>query len=60
MLTPGHTLNRRDFLRASAGGGFALGGLLGLGMDLRAAQENAVIATQLGISLVALLLNFAA
>jgi formate dehydrogenase major subunit len=33
-------LNRRDFLRASAGGGFALGGLLGLGMDLRAAQES--------------------
>jgi formate dehydrogenase major subunit len=30
--------NRRDFLRASAGGGFALGGLLGLGLDLRAAQ----------------------
>jgi formate dehydrogenase major subunit len=32
--------NRRDFLRASAGGGFALGGLLGLGVDLRAAQEE--------------------
>jgi formate dehydrogenase major subunit len=31
-------LNRRDFLRTSAGGGFALGGLLGLGLDLRAAQ----------------------
>ena len=34
-------LSRRDFLRASAGGGFALGGLLGLGLDLRAAQEGA-------------------
>src|SRR5262245_29737145 len=34
------TLNRRDFLRRSAGGGFALGGLLGLGLDLRAAQRE--------------------
>ena len=33
-------LSRRDFLRASAGGGFALGGLLGLGLDLRAAQAE--------------------
>jgi formate dehydrogenase major subunit len=33
--------NRRDFLRASAGGGFSLGGLLGLGLDLRAAQAEA-------------------
>jgi formate dehydrogenase major subunit len=33
--------NRRDFLKASAGGGFALGGLLSLGLDLRAAQEEA-------------------
>jgi formate dehydrogenase major subunit len=32
--------NRRDFLRRSAGGGFALGGLLGLGLDLRAAQQE--------------------
>ena len=31
-------LNRRQFLRRSATGGFALGGLLGLGLDLRAAQ----------------------
>jgi formate dehydrogenase major subunit len=31
---------RRDFLRASAGGGFALGGVLGLGMDLRAAEQQ--------------------
>jgi hypothetical protein len=28
------TLNRRDFLRHSTAGGFALGGLLGLGLDL--------------------------
>jgi formate dehydrogenase major subunit len=33
-------LNRRDFLRRSAGGGFALGSLLGLGLDLRAAQRE--------------------
>ncbi len=34
-------LNRRDFLRTSAVGGFTLGGLLGLGLDLRAAQAEA-------------------
>jgi formate dehydrogenase major subunit len=34
-------LNRRDFLRRSVGGGFGLGGLLGLGFDLRAAQHEA-------------------
>jgi formate dehydrogenase major subunit len=34
------TLNRRDFLRHSVGGGFALGGLLGLGLDLQAAQSE--------------------
>jgi formate dehydrogenase major subunit len=33
--------SRRDFLRASAKGGFALGGLFGLGADLRAAHEEA-------------------
>jgi formate dehydrogenase major subunit len=33
-------LNRRDFLRHSVGGGFALGGLLGLGLDLRAAERE--------------------
>jgi formate dehydrogenase major subunit len=33
-----HGMSRRDFLRTSAGGGFALGGLLGLGLDLRAAH----------------------
>src|ERR1700730_9651198 len=32
--------NRREFLRTSAAGGFALGGLLGLGLDLRAAQAE--------------------
>jgi formate dehydrogenase major subunit len=32
--------NRRDFLRHSVGGGFALGSLLGLGLDLRAAQQE--------------------
>jgi formate dehydrogenase major subunit len=32
-------LDRRQFLRASAGG-FALGSIFGLGMDLRAAQEH--------------------
>jgi formate dehydrogenase major subunit len=33
-------LHRRDFLKASAGGGFALGSLMGLGLDLRAAQAD--------------------
>src|SRR5204863_6306921 len=33
-------LTRRSFLRASTGGGFALGGLLGFGADLRAAQDE--------------------
>jgi formate dehydrogenase major subunit len=32
--------NRRDFLRHSVGGGFALGSLMGLGLDLRAAQRE--------------------
>ena len=32
--------SRREFLRTSVGSGFAFGGLLGLGMDLRAAQEE--------------------
>jgi formate dehydrogenase major subunit len=35
-----HSVSRRDFLRTSAGGGFALGGLLALGTDLRAAQAE--------------------
>ena len=39
-MRPDTAPTRRDFLRASAGGGFALGGLLGLGLDLRAAQEE--------------------
>jgi formate dehydrogenase major subunit len=33
-------LNRRDFLRTTAGGGFTLGSLFGLGLDLRAAQAE--------------------
>jgi formate dehydrogenase major subunit len=33
-------LSRREFLRTSAGGGFSLGGLLGLGLDLHAAQTE--------------------
>ncbi len=33
-------VTRREFLRSSARGGFALGGLLGLGVDLRAAQAQ--------------------
>jgi formate dehydrogenase major subunit len=33
-------LSRRDFFRTSAVGGFALGGMLGLGFNLRAAQEE--------------------
>src|SRR6516225_7913108 len=32
--------DRRTFLRTTVGGGFALGGLLGLGFDLRAAQHE--------------------
>jgi len=32
--------SRRDFLQASLGGGFTLGSMLGLGLDLRAAQEE--------------------
>src|SRR5882672_8316352 len=40
MSTTGAAPNRRDFLRASFGGGFTLGGLLGLGLDLRAAQDE--------------------
>src|SRR4051794_14090502 len=41
MTPPAAQPDRRDFLKTSAGGGFALGGLLGLGLDLRAAQEQA-------------------
>ena len=32
--------SRRDFLRTGVRGGFTFGGLLGLGLDLRAAQEE--------------------
>jgi formate dehydrogenase major subunit len=38
MTASATAFNRRDFLRA--GGGFALGGLLGLGFDLRAAKAE--------------------
>lgn len=41
MSSAGPALERRAFLKATAGGGFTLGGLLGLGLDLRAAQEEA-------------------
>src|SRR5438105_2979048 len=41
MTASPSNLNRRGFLKAAAGGGFALGGLLGFGLDLRAAQEEA-------------------
>src|SRR5262249_30244014 len=34
-------VSRRDFLKTSAGGGFALGGLLSLGLDLPAAHDEA-------------------
>jgi formate dehydrogenase major subunit len=40
MTSTTASFNRRDFLRTSTGGGLALGGLLGLGMDLRAAQTE--------------------
>jgi formate dehydrogenase major subunit len=40
MSASGVSFNRRDFLRTTTGGGIALGGLLGLGMDLRAAQAD--------------------
>jgi formate dehydrogenase major subunit len=39
MISPPSGPSRRDFLRTSAG--FSLGGLFGLGLDLRAAQEEA-------------------
>ncbi len=39
MTTSPSSLDRRDFLR-TASGGFALGGLLSLGFDLRAAQDE--------------------
>jgi formate dehydrogenase major subunit len=40
MTVGGRDWSRREFLRASAGGGIALGGLLGLGMNLQAAQSE--------------------
>jgi formate dehydrogenase major subunit len=35
------SFDRRDFLRYSVAGGFSLGGMLGLGLDLRAAEREA-------------------
>jgi formate dehydrogenase major subunit len=35
------SFDRRDFIKTTAAGGFSLGGLFGLGLDLRAAQEEA-------------------
>ncbi|MCI0458526.1 MAG: twin-arginine translocation signal domain-containing protein [Gemmataceae bacterium] len=40
MTASNEGLDRRDFLKAAAGGGFALGSLLSLGLDLRAAQAE--------------------
>src|ERR1700724_2219399 len=40
MTSPHTSLNRREFLRGTAGGGLALGGLLGLGFNLQAAQAE--------------------
>jgi formate dehydrogenase major subunit len=40
MTSSLHEFSRREFFRATAGGGLALGGLLGFGMDLRAAHER--------------------
>lgn len=34
------TVDRREFFKATTAGGFSLGGLLGLGLDLRAAKEE--------------------
>ncbi len=41
MSAAGTSLHRRDFLKSTAAGGFTIGSLLGLGLDLRAAQEEA-------------------
>jgi formate dehydrogenase major subunit len=41
MTQVASSLHRRTFLKTTASGGFTLGGLLGLGIDLRAAQEEA-------------------
>lgn len=41
MSTHSGAVSRRDFMRVGAVGGFSLGGILGLGADLRAAQAEA-------------------
>ncbi len=40
MAAPGSGLNRREFFKASAGSGFALGSLFGLGLDLQQAKAQ--------------------
>ena len=40
MSTAQRGLDRREFLKSSTSGGFALGSLLSLGLDLRAAQAE--------------------
>jgi formate dehydrogenase major subunit len=40
MSDPTPRPHRRDFLRRSSAGGFTLGGMLGLGADLRAAHQE--------------------
>ena len=40
MRSAAGNLNRREFLRTASAGGFAAGGLLGLGMDLGAAEAE--------------------
>lgn len=41
MAAADTSLHRRAFLKTTASGGFTLGGILGLGLDLRAAQDDA-------------------
>jgi formate dehydrogenase major subunit len=41
MVSATGSVSRRDFLRTSAAGGFSLGGLFGLGLNLATAQEEA-------------------
>jgi formate dehydrogenase major subunit len=40
MDSPSTGLHRRDFLKTSAGGGFALGSLFGFGLDLQRAKAD--------------------
>ena len=44
MAVPTPGVNRRDFLRTSAAGGFSLGGLLGLGAaEIEALRQEGVV-----------------